>query len=368
MEQVYNSMLYMAQAAAERPAGKPAQTQERDSFQKLMDQKQQAAGKNDQANGKAETAVQDQPQEGQAVTAEDPQELEKQMVLAAMAAMQNLVIPAAEADVPAEAAELSDIGLDPASARQDGLGQLISHEPTGQAAAELRENGQNLPEDGGEIMAEDAPKVRYEAQTFNANAGGEDREITGHVLSKPVEGAEQDSDAADTPEEGMAEAPVFRDVREIPVKVGEAPVTENTREVPVENQIGDKLTEALAAGETRVEIQLTPENLGKVTVEVTLHEDGALHIALHAENSQTRSLLERSADSLMVMLGREARQEVQVEVPRQQESQQQNFYEGQQGHEHQGRQQQERRQERQSGEDFLHQLRLGLIPGDGETA
>ena len=56
-----------------------------------------------------------------------------------------------------------------------------------------------------------------------------------------------------------------------------------------------------------------------------------------------------------------------MEVPRQQESQQQNFYDGQQGREHQGRQQeQEHQQERQGGEDFLHQLRLGLVPGDGE--
>lgn len=165
----------------------------------------------------------------------------------------------------------------------------------------------------------------------------------------------------------MAEAPVFQDVREIPVKVGEAPAAEETPETPVEDQIGPKLAEALKSGDTRVEIQLAPDTLGKVTVEVTLREDGTLHIALHAENSQTRGLLERSADNLMAMLGRDARQEVQVEVPRQQESQQQNFYDGQQGREHQGRQQeQEHQQERQGGEDFLHQLRLGLVPGDGE--
>lgn len=180
-------------------------------------------------------------------------------------------------------------------------------------------------------------------------------------------GAEQETDAQDTPQDGMAEAPVFQDVREIPVKVGEAPVAEETLETPVEDQIGPRLAEALKSGDTRVEIQLAPESLGKVTVEVTLREDGTLHVALHAENSQTRGLLERSADNLMAMLGRDARQEVQVEVPRQQESQQQNFYDGQQGREHQGReQQQEHRQERQGGEDFLHQLRLGLVPGDGE--
>ena len=38
MDQIYNSMLYMAQVPAERPAGKPAQSQESDSFQKQMEQ------------------------------------------------------------------------------------------------------------------------------------------------------------------------------------------------------------------------------------------------------------------------------------------------------------------------------------------
>ena len=148
--------------------------------------------------------------------------------------------------------------------------------------------------------------------------------------------------------------------------MGEAPKAEKP-EMPVEEQIAPKLTEALQKGETRVEVTLTPENLGKVTVEVTLREDGTLHVALHAESSQTRGLLERSADNLMAMLGRDARQEVQVEVPRQQESQQQNFYDdGRQGRGQQEHGQQERRQEQRSGEDFLHQLRLGLVPGDGE--
>ena len=366
MEQVYNKMLCMVQAMAERPAGKPAQTQEKDGFQKLMDQKQQAAGKNSQADGKAEDAVQGQPQDGQAVTAEDPQELEKQMVLAAMAAMQNPVIPV-EAEVSAEAPELSGHVLETAAVSMDGTEGPVVQEGAGGEPVQLRENGQDLPEGGEESLPEDAPPVRNGTETSAVDAGGQEREETVYVVSRPAEGAEQDGDAADTPEEGMAEAPVFRDVREIPVKVGEAPATEGAREVPVEDQVGHKLTEALAAGETRVELQLTPENLGKVTVEVTLHEDGALHIALHAENSQTRSLLERSTDSLMAMLGRETRQEVQVEVPRQQESQQQNFYDGRQGHERQGRQQQEQRQEQRGGsEDFLHQLRLGLIPGDGE--
>ena len=68
---------------------------------------------------------------------------------------------------------------------------------------------------------------------------------------------------------------------------------------------------------------------------------------------------------LAQLLGREARQEVRVEVPRQEESQRQDLYEQQQEH-HQRHQQEQRRRQERSGEDFLQQLRLGLIPMDGE--
>ena len=53
-----------------------------------------------------------------------------------------------------------------------------------------------------------------------------------------------------------------------------------------------------------------------------------------------------------------------MEVPRQEESQRQDLYEQQQ-EQHRQRQQEQRRKQT-SGEDFLQQLRLGLIPLDGE--
>ncbi len=353
MDQVYNSMLYMAQPPAERPAAKPAQPQEKDSFQKQMEQ---ASGK---ADAKTETAAQDQTQEGQAVT-EDPQELEKQMALAAMAVMQNPVVPVEQVTAPAET-EMTVAA--PVEIVAETAEAPVMNAPAAADTAEI------VPEEGAERAVEQLPQEQakpVEAETRTVEDAGPEMEVK--VTAGEAGEARQETGAQDdAPEEGMAETPVFQEVRDIPVKVGEAPVMEETREVPVEDQIGPRLTEALNAGDTRVEIQLAPESLGKVTVEVTLREDGTLHVALHAENSQTRGLLERSADSLMAMLGRDARQEVQVEVPRQQESQQQNFYNDQQGREHQERgQQQERRQERQGGEDFLHQLRLGLIPGDGE--
>ena len=182
--------------------------------------------------------------------------------------------------------------------------------------------------------------------------------------AKTVEtGTPQNETDSETPEEAPAETSVFGEVEAAPVKVGEAPKAAETQE-PVEKQIGPKLAEALQNGETRVEIQLTPENLGKVTVEMTWSRDGGLVVQLHAENRETQNLLSKNTAGLEQLLGREAQQEVRVEVPRQEESQRQDLYEQQQ-EQHRQRQQEQRRKQT-SGEDFLQQLRLGLIPLDGE--
>ena len=146
--------------------------------------------------------------------------------------------------------------------------------------------------------------------------------------------------------------------------MGEAPKAAET-EQPVEKQVAPRINEALAKGETRVELQLTPENLGKVTVEMTWGKDGSLVVQVHAENRGTQDLLAKSTQELAQLLGRETQQEVRVEVPRQEESQRQDLYEQQQ-EQHQRRQQEQRQKQEAGGEDFLQQLRLGLIPLDGE--
>ena len=63
-------------------------------------------------------------------------------------------------------------------------------------------------------------------------------------------------------------------------------------------------------------------------------------------------------------------QEVQVDVQRQQESQQgqnqqhQQNYDGHNGHAQDGQERRQQRREHTSPQDFMQQLRLGLIPGE----
>ena len=175
------------------------------------------------------------------------------------------------------------------------------------------------------------------------------------------ETAQEDSDVKIT---GVEQTPrrIFEDVKAAPMKVGETYEAEQSK--PVE-QVARQVIQAIDRGESQVRIQLTPDSLGSVTVEISQNADGILHIALSAHSSETRNLLERHAADLQGLLVDHTKQTVQVEVQRQQESQQgqnQHPYDGHNGHNQGGGQQQQHRREHTSSQDFFQQLRLGLIP------
>lgn len=236
-------------------------------------------------------------------------------------------------------------------------GEIISGEQLGQ------------PEQAEQVVQTVPEAIQKPAEVTDASVqqdGGPDLQEQSQVTEMHEQKSPEDDfmDTADVTQ--SAEKPVFEAVETAPVKVSEtaAPV-ETTQTEPVEDQIANKLTETLSFGETRVELQLTPENLGKVTIELTQKEDGSLHIALRAENSQTRSLLERDMSGLQSLLSRTTQQEVQVDVSQPQEQQQQQNYDG---HQQQQHQQQEQRENRQRSETFLNQLRLGLLIPEAEAS
>lgn len=374
MEQLINNMLANTQLPQAAPPVKKGEAAQKDGFQKLLEQKQ---ADNPQAPRPEKADAPQKPQEpqdaqrvqeaGEEVPAapKDGKVLEDQMTLAAMLMMQNPVVPVEQVLTPEVQAEAAVGEIAPLAAEA-----LLAQVAEPQHAA-LEEEAQ-VPEtllEGGEQQAVDPALAEELPQTIEAPEAAQDTE--GRTAETRVEtggAGDRGTEAADTeetPEFQGAEtgAPVFEDVKAVPVKVGEAPKAAADAE-PVEKQIAPKLTEALQNGETRVELQLTPENLGKVTVEMTWSKDGGLVVQMHAENRGTQELLGKNTAGLEQLLGRETGQEVRVEVPRQEESQRQDLYEQQQ--EQHRRHQQEQRRKQESSEDFLQQLRLGLVPLDGE--
>ena len=166
----------------------------------------------------------------------------------------------------------------------------------------------------------------------------------------------------------QAPQPLFHDVKAAPVKVGEVYDARETEETNVAKQVDNGVAQALEKGESLVRVQLNPENLGSVTVEITRSAEGIIRVALNAHSGETRSLLERHAGELQGLLSSRTQQSVEVNIQRQQESQQnQNHnYDGHNGHAQDGEHRQRRQQEQSGGQDFIQQLRLGLIPADGE--
>ena len=161
------------------------------------------------------------------------------------------------------------------------------------------------------------------------------------VQDKQTDGNEVAEEAA------VSEKPLFHEVEAAPIKVAETP-GEAQEASNINEQISQKLDTALKNGETKIEILLEPEALGKVSIEMTHRADGTLSVLLHAENSQTRGLLERNMGGLQEALGLRGQQSVEIEVSRGEETEQQNQQPdlkdgGQENHPQRQRRQQEHR-------------------------
>lgn len=329
----------------------------KDEFQKLMSDRQPADRKSDDLTQPNADTAQKAEEETQTVpVAKTPEEeLKERMMLAAMALIQPPVQTQTEPEAPVMPVE----ALTAAEAVEAQNSALEAQQPVKIPAEETALTEENaLPQEEQTQpqkvqQARTAPQEdRVEVQAEQPKAQPEQKDDS---LVKKMN-MEQGADA---------EAPLFKKVETVPVKVGEAAPSEKVQEPPV-NQVHDRLAEAMRKGETSLEMELNPKNLGKVKVELIWHKDGSMHVLLHADKPKTQALLDRDAGQLELLLGRSNQQEIHVESPRQQDSARPQYDEGEQGRQQQGHQQenQRRRESRDSGEDFLHQLRLGLTPVD----
>ena len=386
MEQLINNMLANAQMPQIPQVGKKSEGVQKDGFQKLLEQKQsadaQAAPKpektdaaqkpqdaqtSESAKGPQEIEQPQQPQAGM----KEGKELEEQMILAAMAMLQNPVVPAEQAEMTPEVQ---------AEAVVEEIAPLVAETvlaPEEQSfVPEAGQTVETTPE-SGEAQTVDPDLAQELPQTIEAPEAAQETEgRTVEIEARTAGRAEpQAAEAADTeetaePQGAEAETAVFEEVEAVPVKVGEAPrAAEDAETESIGKQIGSKLIGITSvggeAGGQSVTIDLDPANLGRLQIEVGLSKDGTLYVHVNAENGRTQNLLSRNSESLAAILGKYTQQEVRVEVPRQEESQRQDLYEQQQEH-HQHRQQEQRQKHESRSEDFLQQLRLGLIPLDGE--
>lgn len=185
------------------------------------------------------------------------------------------------------------------------------------------------------------------------------RQSEGRSTAATVQKPQVEAEVTQTQTAPVAEQPLFREVESTPVKVGDAAPLDTTAE-DFDAQAAKTIAQALEKGSQKVELKLSPANLGNVTVELTRTAEGVIHVVLTAEREQAMKLLTEHAGQLGNLLQSNTAADVRVEVPQNQQGRQA-WQEGQ-NHPQQGQSQQQQRQHgQQEQEDFLQQLRLGLI-------
>ena len=259
------------------------------------------------------------------------------------------------AQAPAAAAVL----LQPGQQTAGGEQLPVPAEPALAGEAESTVQAEVLPaaEDGGTATAQAVtPAARESGAQTPADAG--------ETAGRPA-GGEQELPELDSVQTEGAAQPLFDRTEHMPVKVGEADTLDAT-EPDFAPRLAKAITEAEQEGARHVELKLAPEHLGKLSVELTQGKDGVLHIVFHAENEQAMKLLQEHSATLVSMLHGSHSGEIQVEVPRPQQGEQPWQQPEQQPGQQHGRNPQEQGRQRQSTEDFLQQLRLGLLGVEAE--
>lgn len=262
------------------------------------------------------------------------------------------------AQAPA-AAEEGAVLLQPGQQTAGGEQLPVPAEPALAGEAESTVQAEVLPaaEDGGTATAQAVtPAARESGAQTPADAG--------ETAGRPA-GGEQELPELDSVQTEGAAQPLFDRTEHMPVKVGEADTLDAT-EPDFAPRLAKAITEAEQEGARHVELKLAPEHLGKLSVELTQGKDGVLHIVFHAENEQAMKLLQEHSATLVSMLHGNHSGEIQVEVPRPQQGEQPWQQPEQQPGQQHGRNPQEQGRQRQSTEDFLQQLRLGLLGVEAE--
>ena len=248
------------------------------------------------------------------------------------------------AQAPA-AAEEGAVLLQPGQQTAGGEQLPVPAEPALAGEAESTVQAEVLPaaEDGGTATAQAVtPAARESGAQTPADAG--------ETAGRPA-GGEQELPELDSVQTEGAAQPLFDRTEHMPVKVGEADTLDAT-----EPDFAPRLAKASTEAEQE----------GAMSVELTQGKDGVLHIVFHAENEQAMKLLQEHSATLVSMLHGSHSGEIQVEVPRPQQGEQPWQQPEQQPGQQHGRNPQEQGRQRQSTEDFLQQLRLGLLGVEAE--
>lgn len=161
------------------------------------------------------------------------------------------------------------------------------------------------------------------------------------------------------------DTPIFQSVDTVPVKVGETQ-TIHTETADFDEKLVNTISTTQNQGLTKVKLSLTPASLGNIEIELSQNVQGSLQVVIHTTTEKATNLLLHHSQDLGQLLQASNNANVQISVDQQSEKQayQENYSQHNGGHG--GYQQQQHRHT--TNEDFLNQLRLGLISTDEQAS
>ena len=132
----------------------------------------------------------------------------------------------------------------------------------------------------------------------------------------------------------------------------------------MEAKLSEQILSQIRAGKNNLELQLEPHNLGKITLKVS-YEDNQVNVSIVCSESKTLKLISQSATELGTILESNLERPIQVIVDKQEADYLNDQQQGQQHGSGQGQHHQNQENGAdESGEDFMHKLRLGFFGAD----
>lgn len=129
----------------------------------------------------------------------------------------------------------------------------------------------------------------------------------------------------------------------------------------LEAKLAEEILKQIDSGNRELEVQLEPQNLGKIRIKVS-YEENQVSVSVLCTESKTLKLLSQSAGDLGTILETNLERPIQILVDKQEtdylnDQQEQGNRQGQQGQQQNGRQEENR-------EDFIQKLRLGIFEAE----
>ncbi|MEG0566156.1 MAG: flagellar hook-length control protein FliK [Hungatella sp.] len=256
-----------------------------------------------------------------------------------------------QTDIPqTEALQTNRLQTGTSQAEHSQTGTGRTEQPSGEAASAKTLGQQEAPE----TPQNTAPDMKQQTETVRADLVGLRKGAS--VLEGSVKTEDRTEEAVLQQAADLSETGKSQPDDAIRIKVAE-PFRQVTPELA--EKLADKISQSIANGRPECEIQLDPENLGRISIKLSMLESG-IKVLLSCDNPKTLELLADKSAGISRIVEHNTNGPVIMETKDSEYWNQQKNATDQ----HSGRnREQEPRQEdhrKSESDDFMQQMRLGL--------